>query len=886
MSSIPSFITTITSGIYGSSYIDEPLVQQFRSHLGLSADEPIPNTPAIEEDYIAFLSQQTTIVQFISTLSTQILGSNVNIENTIAGFRSSLGLAPSDPIPDTADSKEAFANYLATGNMTLLLIIGLTKELYGSAAAATNLLDGFRISLGLLADQPIPDDRDTRAAFMSYAATQSTAFSFISQFDTLVGLNAPLQSILESFRSYLGLQPDEAIPDNYTTCEAYVNYRALSNGFISYAASAIKQQYGTSIIQNLSLISEFKASLGIVVCPTDDADTKHAFLYFLTSPTAQAAQGFYGISEDATTSLALFRAAQFPSLDTGTPLPTDDATFQAYLAFLLTPAASPSGTSGLDIAQFMEDAIVKITGSPLTNEIITQFRAYMSLKSSDAIPNSDASKASFMSFLATKLAAVGKSEATNAISPHEEEVRRVLFSAFSMVITMMNTLQQTARVESSALQTYAEWEKEYTNIIASTPIYGPTSQNMIIANNIDFGKTTLGQDSITIRQVAAWLLQQIQTSNTTSATFSVSNPTTISTGGNPGFPSFLLTKNTDGSYTFTLRVANPDAAGIFTGNYIDLLSESFTPSATLTGEEQIDNLINGLLSQMTTDWNTNNFVSPAFNLWVNNYQRDSNGTLSIFSSFLEQDIPSTALKAYWSGNADVTYPVVGGNVPYGGDSLWAWGWVYGLSSGGRAQCSTMPHHPSIREIAQICVNEIQAHTLSSYTWTTPGYYYSDRDAKQRYWMFKVTKTSDGQYYLTWGKKDRNGSHETWANLGSHGTGYFTVTNLPLLAATTGLWGPWNDPGAGAWPETIPYPSSYSKASLQAVRSQANSYVGEINAQLQQYIQTAQARKSNIDNAMKTMQNLLSQTMQATTNQANLLDAIMQSLKSILSSIFH
>jgi hypothetical protein len=222
-----------------------------------------------------------------------------------------------------------------------------------------------------------------------------------------------------------------------------------------------------------------------------------------------------------------------------------------------------------------------------------------------------------------------------------------------------------------------------------------------------------------------------------------------------------MTKNTDESYTFTMRAADPDVSGNFTDTYIDLLSETSSPSAVLTGQEKINSLIDSLISKMTDDWNSSSFVSPTFNMWVNNYRRDDDGDLYIESSSLLQDIPSTNLKTYWSGK-----------------------------------------------------NEL------------------------------------------------------------------------LSIATTGFWGPWNDPGAGAWPETVPYPTDFEKASIQAIRSQANTYVGEINAQLQQYIQTAQARKSNIDNAMKTMQNLLSQTMQATTNQANLLDAILQSLKSILTSIFH
>lgn len=113
---------------------------------------------------------------------------------------------------------------------------------------------------------------------------------------------------------------------------------------------------------------------------------------------------------------------------------------------------------------------------------------------------------------------------------------------------------------------------------------------------------------------------------------------------------------------------------------------------------------------------------------------------------------------------------------------------------------------------------------------------------------------------------------------------FTTTSVSI--GLTGLWGPWNNtPSAGAWPETFAYPSAFSKASLAAVQSAASSYRSEVNAQLQQYIQDTQSKKTDIDNTVKAMQNVVSQTTQAVTNQINIAESLMQTMKSIIMAMF-
>jgi hypothetical protein len=898
MSSIPSFITNITLGIYGSSYEDDLLVEQFRNQLGLSPSQAIPDTTATEKEYIAFLSSRVTVLQFMSTLSTQLLGSTGNLEAEIAGFRSSLGLDPQEPIPNTEASKEAFVNYLTTGKSALISIASITKDVYGSATAIIQLLDGFRTSIGLLPDQPIPDNIFTMAIFVIfYLPTQSSAFAFISRFTQLVTGTVPTDAQLIAFRGYLGLEPGEAIPDDYTTSIAYINFLGMTNDFATYAASTVKNAYGTSIVQNISLLSEFRADLNLTPDTSipSDADTKHAFLYFLTSPTILAAQGFYGISQAAADSIALFRATLTPSLSSGTPIPTDDSTLQKYLKYLHdTGTLLPKP----DITIFMQDTVATITGSPLTNEILAQFRAYLRLKSSDAIPNTDSSKALFMSFLQENLAAVKASEAINAISPHEDAVRRVLFTAFSMIMDMLNTLQQSSRVESKALQIYAEWEKEYTNLITATPIYGPTVANSIVANDIDFGETTLGADNVTVRQVARWLLQQIQTTGETEARFTVRNPvfTNTAAGGNPtaGFPTFLMKKNADGSYNFSLQnqLVGPD--GFMIGNYWPILSATATLSSSLSGQEQNDGMINDIFRQITTKWNNNQYDLNSFNLYTYTYSRDSNGILNVRDPVYLTLNPSY-LHTLWSGKADATTFDWTDNTFGDHNHIRStyYEWSDGYIDTNLPTDITMSARIN-QALAVMNTNNYTDYYTSCGTIQDGIVAHNDKAFLLHIHLDSATSTTK-TFSLSWTRGEQGPGWQGWNDISTLSWTYdwypaeegspFTANILNSYVGS-GLWGPWNGPGAGAWPETMPYPSSYSKTSLQNVRSQSSSYVGEINAQLQQYLQSSQARKTNLDSSMKVMQNLMTQTTQAISNQTNLLDAIMQSLKSILTSIFH
>jgi hypothetical protein len=870
MSSIPSFITDITSSIYGQSYDEASLIEQFASQLGLTPGEAIPDTEPVKEAYIAFLSSRLPVVQYISSLSTALLGSDANntIQGDISSFRSMLGLQPSDALPDTDATEEQFAGYMAQRYCSASSIISLAENFTGSATSILSLLSGFRASIGLQTDLPIPNTAATGASFLSYLSTQSSAFSFISQLSLLAtGSNITVHR-MEDFRAYLGLQNGEPLPDNYDTCAAYVDFLGQTNSFVAYAATAIKNTYETSLVANLSLLSEFRADLGLSSGDAigSDNDTKHDFLYFLTSPTIVAAQGFYGISDAAAQSITQFRATL--GLSSGSAIPADAATAAQYLAFLQD--------GRLDIAQFMEDTTETLTATAVTNDIITSFRTYLSLKDSDPIPDDDATKAKFMAFMQQKLAAIGRSAAVNALSPNEIAVRQVLFSAFSVVLQMLNTIEQSTRVEAKALQVYAEWEKQYTNLITQTPIYGPTDQNQIVANNGDFGATTLGQDNVSVRNVAQWLLNQIQTKNTSSETFTIHNPVFVSPGSSyPGFPSFTMTKNADGTYTFSVNAPNTDAWGGYIGYTTILLSATASLAPDLGGEAQNIALVESLLTTMTQKWQNDQFASSNFNLYITAYSRDSAGILSAKDDFW-MSRPTTYLKTLWSGKEiDVNFP----DTDFNGYASPQAAFQDIFDDDSSVTVTPVPGmNQTILELVMGNLPESAVQNSYVQIATISGGDYNGSSLNIQI-NNESTSSSPNSYRMMFYLREPDGTLD-WSSETT-----FTTTSVNSFAGT-GLWGPWNGPGAGAWQETIPYPSDYDKASLQNVRSQSSSYVGEINAQLQQYVQSAQAQKTNLDNSMKVLQNLMTQTTQATTNQSNLLDSIMQSFRSILSSIFH
>jgi len=105
-----------------------------------------------------------------------------------------------------------------------------------------------------------------------------------------------------------------------------------------------------------------------------------------------------------------------------------------------------------------------------------------------------------------------------------------------------------------------------------------------------------------------------------------------------------------------------------------------------------------------------------------------------------------------------------------------------------------------------------------------------------------------------------------------------------------IFGPWEEPTPGAWPETdLQYaydPNDDEEvAEVNNKRNASSSFRSEINAQLQLYIQKADAIKQRIRDMSKSTETIVNSTREAIQAQANLLSAITESLRSMLSAIF-
>jgi hypothetical protein len=342
-----------------------------------------------------------------------------------------------------------------------------------------------------------------------------------------------------------------------------------------------------------------------------------------------------------------------------------------------------------------------------------------------------------------------------------------------------------------------------------------------------------------------------------------------------------MEKNSDGSYSLYIRAPNTDPWGDFAGTYTNLMSATISPPTSITGQALSNTVVSALMSQLTTKWQTNAFDASSFAVDVNMYSRDSTTGKLVTSGQLYRPYNTSDLKTLWSGqgNEVIEWPSTnfgGYGSPYDAFPNW-----FTNNNGGIANAVSGMNMP----IQDLVAEELPApgyNTQTVVATISGGTYAGGTMGIQ---VDNVsTSLSPNSYiffpYIIY--PSQNGSQYAWGPQIS-----FTTSSLNTFT-NTGIWGPWNftSTGAGAWPETIPYPSSFSKTSLQNVRAQTNTFVGEVNAQLQQYIQTAEARKTNINNSFSAMQNLISQTTQAVSNQTNLLDAIMQNLNSLLTTLFH
>ena len=741
--------------------------------------------------------------------------------------------------------------------------------------------------------------------------------SYITDLSEVFGFSSTYE---EQFRAYLNLSTTQEIPDDDSTKAEYIKFLSTQEGssLATYILAAISQYYGnTQDVDELALLEEFRASLGLSesAALTDTPDTRRQFVYFLSSPLTLAAQALFGISSAAADSIRTFRET-----NAGNPMADTQTTSTAYFSSLSTGT-----TPTTSILTFMEDSLSAFNGGTVTNDVLAKFRAYLGLTNSQAIPNDTATRAAFLGFMQEALASVQKSEAVNALSPQEKDIRDALWTTFSVILKMLGVLQRGSQVEAKSQQIYANWMTTLTEQISDTPLYGPEAKTSIVANDKDFGKTTLGYGNITVRDVLKYLMNQLQTNDTDDATYTIRNPSVQNLTAYPdstdtGFPRFELQENKDGSYTFSIKAPSGyNTDGSPTG-WTTVMSATVPASSSLiTNQDSTSAFIEGLLTKMTTYWNSNDTITtPEITFW--SYTRTNKGVLTAGPAITT----SVDLKQIWGTGTSNAYVYNPSGIPSfdsgEGSACSSWADIvqYAFGTHGHGLFSNYSaasrSTASMKETIQSMVNYIgQTQQDTCYfSIGSMGTLFSNYDTGTSVTnpdlfikLVRTASTSSSATFTAYlGISSDNSigisteptttapsdnSSITWL-LCSYPTGTdslfynavpFTL-NTTSVADGSGLWGPWTS----AWPQTISYPSKYSKTSLQTIEANAQTYRGEVNAQLQLYLQSTQARQSTIETSMKNMQNLVSQTTQAATNQMNLLDSIIQTMTSILSALFH
>jgi len=391
-------------------------------------------------------------------------------------------------------------------------------------------------------------------------------------------------------------------------------------------------------------------------------------------------------------------------------------------------------------------------------------------------------QARYMEFLADRLSSIYKSEEKVALSPLEIEARDIFFEIFSIAIDMLRALQDCTRAQSQLLKLYADWQKEYTDMMSQTPIYGPLANYKILADNDDFGNTKLGYADVTVRQMYDYLLKQLEAKN-----FNASGTRHVK---------FEHGEHIDGQYD-----ESEPAEG---SNVIFHLTENKTmPDGPSTYTATVD-----LLS---------------YNIGPDEWYSETGGSL-ITATQDDTTAPSDGRSSYLLNNL-----------------------MRGLSENWEEK-TTGPDRNDI--VASMYIPEAGGDEVITYE------------------------------YL----REMWGPH-------SEGVDPDASTSSSLLWTSyvkSFFWGPWNAPTPGAWPETIGSweDQGYSdEDKIAAKRGASQGFRGELNAQLQLFIQNVDARKRRVRDMSEGTESIITQIRESIQAQSNLLSAITESLKSLISAIF-
>lgn len=154
----------------------------------------------------------------------------------------------------------------------------------------------------------------------------------------------------------------------------------------------------------------------------------------------------------------------------------------------------------------------------------------------------------YLAFLSNKLSTTYLSEAANALSPSEIESRRIIYTIFDIILTLMGRISTTQINNSMALNfiarrrgEYGEMEKRAFTYIGTGTIYRdpPDERNIEMDDNpessVDARETVtrpssvasefeLGYANITVDDITKWLYAKMMTTNKSEETFDLYSP--------------------------------------------------------------------------------------------------------------------------------------------------------------------------------------------------------------------------------------------------------------------------------------------------------------------------------------------------------------------------
>ncbi len=153
-----------------------------------------------------------------------------------------------------------------------------------------------------------------------------------------------------------------------------------------------------------------------------------------------------------------------------------------------------------------------VTTTDQANELKQKFFQATGYTSAD-LSTTDAVKqkeilAKYAQFLAGQLNSLYQIESIIELSPEEIKRRNIMFETFSIVLKMLNALQLCTRALSNTQVFYTKWQKQYTSMMTSIPLYTQSASGSIRFNANDIGKSTFGYGNIRLEDIVKYLTQK------------------------------------------------------------------------------------------------------------------------------------------------------------------------------------------------------------------------------------------------------------------------------------------------------------------------------------------------------------------------------------------